>query len=72
MPKAAKCAQSAPHAKAVTVAANGVIAGVNAQVKAAVSVAAFAQVKAAVSVASALSAARAMPPMPTRLNQLWA
>jgi hypothetical protein len=60
MPKAAKCAQSAPHAKAVTVAANGVIAGVNAQVKA------------AVSVASDLSAARAMPPMPTRLNQLWA
>jgi hypothetical protein len=64
MPKAAKCAQSAPHAKAVTVAANGVIAGVIAGVNA--------QVKAAVSVASALSAARAMPPMPTRLNQLWA
>jgi hypothetical protein len=47
MAKAAKCAQSAPHAKAVTVAANVVSAAA----------------KAAVSVAIALSAAQATPPM---------
>ena len=54
-PKAVKCAQSAPHAKAVTVAAN----------------VANAQVKAAVNVASAQSAAQAKPPMPTRLKRAW-
>jgi monoamine oxidase len=44
----------------VTVAANVASVGVNAQVKA------------AANVASGLSAARATPPMPTQLSQLWA
>ena len=52
---AAKCAQSARLARPVKVAVN----------------VANAQVKADVNVASALSAARAMPPIPALLNQLW-
>ena len=54
-PKAVKCAQSAPHAKAVTVAAN-----VASEV-----------VKADVNVASVQSAAQAKPPMPARLKRAW-